>query len=114
MTLQWITMNPHTKEGLVLSPPMPLVGTEFLYLQILEWAALRHLMIEVKESGGGDMNLNTIYIKACEMYCDKWAEDEINENLERLKDATLQKGKIDHNIRIGRPAEPEPPQETPT
>lgn len=80
MTLQWITMNPETKEGLVLAPPVPSLEASKLldhekYKQTLEWAALRHLMGEIRESGGGDMNLNTIYIQACEHYCDKWRTD---------------------------------------
>ena len=80
MTLQWITMNPHTKEGLVLAPPVPSFKTGKLldheeYQQTLEWTMLRHLMGEIKESGGGDMNLNAIYIKACEHYCVKWHEE---------------------------------------
>jgi hypothetical protein len=70
--LQWITMNPDTKEGVVIAPSVP--PADAGYWQTLEWAALRHLMLEVRESGGGDMNLNTIYIKACVEYCTKWVE----------------------------------------
>lgn len=79
--LQWITMNPETKEGIVVAPLVPSFEASKLldhekYKQTLEWAALRHLMGEIRESGGGDMNLNAIYIQACEHYCDEWIEDE--------------------------------------
>jgi hypothetical protein len=70
MTLQWITMNPETKEGVVLAPPVP--PAEAKYEQALEWAALRHLMLEIREAGGGDTSLNEIYIRACQHYIDKW------------------------------------------
>ncbi len=94
MTLQWITMNPHTKEGIVLAPPVPsFKATKLLdyekYRQTLEWSALRHLMVEVRDAGGGDMNLNAIYIKACNHYCNKYRVE-------------------------GIPAEIQPPQESPT
>ncbi len=68
--LQWITMNPHTKEGIVVAPPVPPAEAE--YEQTLEWAALRHLMGEVRDAGGGDMSLNAAYIRACIHYVDKW------------------------------------------
>lgn len=71
--LQWITMNPETKEGLVVAPAVPPATAS--YEQTLEWSAVRHLMKEVRDAGGGDMNLNAIYIRACEHYCDNWAED---------------------------------------
>ncbi len=70
--IEWITLNPHTKEGIVVAPPVPAGGEGFIYDQALEWGALRRLMVEVRDAGGGDKDLNSVYIKCCESYCNKW------------------------------------------
>ena len=82
MTLQWITLNPHTKEGIVIAPPVPPGGEEFIYDQALEWGALRRLMVEVRDAGGGDKELNSVYIKCCVSYCNKWVVKKEAETVE--------------------------------
>lgn len=97
MSTQWITINPATKEGVVIAPLVPGAGSK--YKQVLEWSALRQLCREVFQSGAGDLDLNAIYIEACEKYCKKW-------------DCTRAPRQLDPGPSMKDIVQPEPPQET--